>query len=36
MICLVGTGLVPALGDHKGRPYDAGCEDVDKFTFRQA
>ena len=25
------AGLVPALGDHKGRPYDAGCENANKL-----
>ena len=24
----VGAGLVPALGDHKGRPYEASGESV--------
>jgi len=26
LISLVGAGLVPTLGDHKGRPYHARCK----------
>jgi len=31
---LVGAGLVPALGDHKGRPYDVGWEKLQEDDKR--